>query len=189
MFTYFFVSILIIVFLFVGGFFLHFYRKPKQIVSINTDVVKSPAYGKIMKIIRNNNKIFIAIHLTLFDVHYQFSPVSGKITDMTYDATGKFHLSYDLNKSKNNEKTILTFKNKNGIFRVFQIAGNLVRRISVYKRIGDILSSGETIGIIYFGSRVDLIIENTEDFDLQVKEGQYLKGSYSTIGVYKKNWQ
>ena len=56
-------------------------------------------FNDLMKIIEEDDNIFIAIFLSPFDIHYQFSPVSGTIQDIKYDRTGKFSLAYELNKS------------------------------------------------------------------------------------------
>lgn len=177
--------IILILLLTISLFVIYFHRKPRQKVSTSTNVVHSPAYGKIMSIKNENNKIYIAIYLDLKDVHYQFSPVVGKITDIKHDKTGKFNLAYELNKSNDNEKAIYTIENEKGKFYVYQIAGKYVRRISVYKKKDDTVKIGNTLGLIHFGSRVDLVIENTNNFELLVKEGDYMSGSYSVIGKYK----
>jgi phosphatidylserine decarboxylase len=92
------------------SFLLFFYRYPfwlKQVININNNFVYSPAFGKIMTITKEKNgDVFIAIFLSPLDVHYQFSPIDGNITQLDYDANGKFELSYNLNKSKDNEKSI-----------------------------------------------------------------------------------
>ena len=179
-------------FLFIVLFFillyLFFYRFPKPIIRKNNfDHVYSPAFGKIMKIIRqSDNTLFIAIFLSPLDIHYQFCPVSGIIKDFKYDRTGQFELAYELNKSNNNEKVITTIQNKHGDFKIYQIAGFLVRRISSYieKNKNTTIDSGEAIGLIHFGSRVDIIIPKATEFNLKVKEGDYVNGFNTMLGYY-----
>jgi phosphatidylserine decarboxylase len=164
---------------------LYFYRCPSQKIHLNNyNIVYSPAYGKIMEIKKENNKIFIAIFLSPLDVHYQFVPISGKITDIIYDNTGQFNLAYDINKSRYNEKVIYNISNPNGIFTVYQIAGFMVRRITQMVNKYDNINAGELLGLIHFGSRVDIIIPNADKFKLQVKKNDYLKGTKSIIGIY-----
>ena len=167
-------------------FLAFFYRYPREnIREGNQDRVYSPAYGKIMSIKRrDDNTLYIAIFLSPLDIHYQFFPVSGKVKDIEYDATGKFELAYELNKSNENEKCIHVINNKHGDFIVYQIAGFLVRRISYYDKVGETYESGECIGIIKLGSRVDLIIPKADVFRLYVKEGDYMSGSESLIGEF-----
>jgi phosphatidylserine decarboxylase len=177
------ITILIFVILF---FLAFFYRYPTETIREgNVDQVYSPAYGKIMSIKRrDDNTLYIAIFLSPLDIHYQFFPVSGKVKDITYDHTGKFELAYELNKSNENEKCIHVINNKHGDFVVYQIAGFLVRRISYYDTIDKDYNSGEKLGLIHFGSRVDLIIPKADMFKLYVKEGDYVSGSKSMIGEY-----
>jgi phosphatidylserine decarboxylase len=151
----------------------------------NEDIVYSPAYGKIMKIqYLQGNKLHIAIFLSPIDIHRQYIPIDGYIKDIQYDRTGKFALAYKANKSDDNEKYITTLSTKYGDIKIYQIAGKLVRRISNYMKIGTEVSTGEQIGIIHFGSRVDIIIPNVSLFKLLVKEGEYMRGLDSKLGYY-----
>lgn len=165
-------------------FLLYFYRKPSQNILLqNTDIVYSPAYGKIMDIKQRQNDIYIAIFLSPLDVHYQFVPINGKIKSLTYDYNGQFNLAYDLNKSKENEKTIYQLENDKGIFTIYQIAGFFVRRIKPIAQVNQLVKTGDTLGLIHFGSRVDIIIPKN-NFKLMVKVGDYVKGTYSILGKY-----
>ena len=165
-------KLLIILFLLIIIFLCYFYRYPGELIKYNNvDTVYSPAYGKILNITKKENEIFIAIFLSPFDIHYQFSPIKGIVKDIKYDATNKFNLAYELNKSNENEKCIHTISNKHGDFKVYQIAGILVRRINYYDKVGETIETGKTIGLIEFGSRVDIIIPTTDKFNLLVKEG------------------
>lgn len=187
-----FFNILIAIIIFLAIFFTIFYRCPNPVIrKSNEDYVYSPGFGRIMKINHEQDNIFIAIFLSPLDIHYQFSPISGIVKDLKYDATGKFELAYELNKSNQNEKAITTITNKHGDFIVYQIAGFLVRRISTYCKIGQNIDCGEKIGLIHFGSRVDIIIpkkskEQDKEFVLSVKEGEYVNGFDTLLGYYSK---
>ena len=177
---------ILILFLILLAFLLYFYRpSPMNIRPNNEDDVYSPACGTIMDVIhQNNNTILIPIFLSIFDVHRQTFPVSGVITDVQYDATGKFNIAYKVNKSNCNEKVIHTLLNKNGTFKIYQIAGLLARRISYYNQPFAKVESGQDLGIIYLGSRVDIIIPNASNFHLLVKKGQKVDGSNTLLGSY-----
>lgn len=164
-------------------FILYFYRLPIQNIKNNTNVIYGPCYGKIMSIKQYKDNIYIAIFLSPFDVHYQFMPINGQITKINYDNNGKFNLAYELNKSNKNEKCIYTISTKFGDIKLYQIAGYFVRRISSFCSKGDKLKSGETIGLIHFGSRVDLLIPKN-NFRLCSKLGDYVNGSYTKLGYY-----
>jgi phosphatidylserine decarboxylase len=168
------------------AFLLFFYRYPFWLNLQNVDerAVSSPAYGTIMDIRKEDNgDYYIAIFLSPLDIHYQFAPITGEIIDKKYDATGKFELAYELNKSHQNEKAIYTIRSKRGDFKVFQIAGKLVRRISTFCQVGQQVNRGDPLGLIHFGSRVDIIIPNPKnDFQIGVKNGD--KVSPDTILGY-----
>ena len=166
-------------------FLIFFYRKPLiQLLPYNEDVVYSPAYGTIMDIIYKDNTIHIPIFLSPFDIHYQIVPIGGILTDVKYDNTGKFELAYKINKSSKNEKVIHTILNKHGIFKIYQIAGTLVRRITWYNNPIKKLITGELLGLIKFGSRVDIIIPNANKFNINVKKGDKVKGINTILGYY-----
>jgi phosphatidylserine decarboxylase len=169
-------------------FILYFLRYPTPIIrKDNFDNVYSPAFGKVMSIIkRDDDTLYLAIFLNPMDIHYQFYPVSGTVSDLKYDCSGKFDLAYELNKSNKNEKSIYTITNKHGDFIIYQIAGFLVRRISTYNKKGDEIESGQCMGVIYLGSRVDIIIPKASTFNLLVKEGDKVKGFNSLLGYYTK---
>lgn len=163
-----------------------FYRCPKpKIIKNNFNTVYSPAYGRIIDISKKDNKLFIAIFLSPLDIHYQFFPISGTIINREYDSSGKFNLAYDLNKSKYNEKHITTIRNYRGDFIIYQIAGFMVRRIEIFNEKKDYINTGEKLGLIHFGSRVDIIIPDADNFNINVKKNEYVKGIYTIIGKYK----
>ena len=166
---------------------INFYRCPTPIIRKNNeDVVYAPSFGKVLKIIQNDDdSVFVSIFLNPFDIHYQYYPVSGIIKDIKYDPTGNFALAYELNKSNENEKSITTLVNKNGEFKIYQIAGYLVRRIDNYGSVNKVVDSGEMLGIIHFGSRVDIIIPKSSNFVFQVKENDVVKGFNTILGYYK----
>ena len=166
---------------------LFFYRFPneRQCKPEDKSIVYSPAYGRIMKITeRDDGTLYIAIFLSPLDVHYQFFPVSGTVTNIEHDHNGKFELAYELNKSNDNEKCIHVINNEYGDFTVYQIAGFLVRRISPYDTIGQKAVSGKCMGLIQFGSRVDIIIPQSNRFKLLVGEGDYVNAENTILGHY-----
>jgi phosphatidylserine decarboxylase len=111
--------------------------------------------------------------------------MSGIITSQIYDNTGKFNLAYDLNKSKYNEKVITTLHNSfiNDDIEIYQIAGFFVRRIENEKYDNKFIIIGSKLGMIRFGSRVDLVLPS-KGLRLDVKENDYVNGPYTKIGEY-----
>ena len=100
----------------------------------------------------------ISIFLNIFDVHVNRAPISGVITDITYK-TGQFLVASRELASSDNEQNIITVRAQDGTTVVFkQIAGLIARRIVCYKKAGDFVQAGERIGLIKFGSRVDVLL-------------------------------
>jgi phosphatidylserine decarboxylase len=167
-------------------FVLFFYRKPKlNIQSYNDQIMYSPASGTIQQIrFRSDNTIHIAIFLSPFDQHYQVAPMNGTVVNQVYDQNGQFKLAYKLTKAHDNEKMITFFSTKNGIVTITQIAGYFVRRIKSFIKKGKRVTSGELIGMITFGSRVDIVIPNSANFRLNVKEGDKVDAGWTQLGVY-----
>jgi phosphatidylserine decarboxylase len=167
-------------------FLIFFYRMPAPILRKDSfDTVYSPAYGTVLETIETPQHVFIAIFLSPFDVHYQYAPVSGVVKNVTYDPTGQFALAYDLNKSRENEKAITSITTPNGTFIVQQIAGTLVRRISTFVNEGEKIESGQLLGLIHFGSRVDIFIpKSLRSFRTAVRKGDRVSGSATVLGHY-----
>jgi phosphatidylserine decarboxylase len=181
----FFIGILILLFI------LFFFRHPYiNIPYIDDNVILSPAYGTIKYIKIKDDYTHIIIFLSPLDVHVQYYPIRGSVINQYHDFSRKFHLAFKLNKSNLNEKIITTIKPNINIDNIIvqQIAGFLVRRIST--KIKNIPSDGVTVepgnklGMIYFGSRVDLILP-TKNLNLLVTVNQKVKGPYTKIGFYK----
>lgn len=181
------IAIIIIV---VMIFMSYFYRKPLNTIRNDTDgknsnLITSPAYGtvyEILPVVKNDHQYtHISIFLSPADVHFQYFPTNATFVKTTYDATGKFSLAYEMNKSNENEKSITEIKTKNGdsIF-ITQIAGFLVRRINTKKfKEGADIKAGQELGMIKFGSRVD--VEIPSEYKILIKEGEYLYGPETII--------
>jgi phosphatidylserine decarboxylase len=182
-------NIIIIVSLLVLLFIKYFYRFPYDIFylkqSLREDKVYSPAYGKIIKINKTDDNIHIAIFLSPFDIHYQFAPINGIVKKITYDPSGKFNLAYELDKSNKNEKAIYTISNNKGEFIIYQISGFLTRDIHIFVKENQEIKTGVVLGLIDFGSRVDIIIPiKNQKFELLVKEDDKVQGIHSVLGKY-----
>ena len=166
------IAIVIIPFYNIFGFLLfilaifiyYFFRDPIRVVP-NEDVIISPADGKVTYIgIEKAPKnldidqkfIKISIFLSIFNVHVNRMPITGTIVKIKY-LNGKF-INASLNKSseKNERNIILIKKENNDYFILTQIAGLIARRIICIIRESQTLKKGDRVGIIKFGSRVDL---------------------------------
>ena len=140
-----------------AAFCAWFFRDPERPIPVGS-VAVSPADGKVVAVVKENGRTRISIFLNIFDVHVNRSPVSGVITEYVYQK-GKFLVASQEAASSENEQTIITIRSQDGTLVVFkQIAGLIARRIIFNKKPGDIVQTGERIGMIKFGSRVDVIL-------------------------------
>lgn len=170
---YLYVGILIIIGL------LLFFRDPERFPASNnlTDVV-SPADGRILKIQDNQLSIFMNLH----NVHVNRSPIDGEIVDIRYHKGGKFPaFSKD---SDRNERNIVTIRTRIGNVIVTQVSGAVVRRIVCYVKQKDEITRGQRIGMIRFGSRVDVLLPRNYSF--VVSPGQKVKAGETTIAKLLK---
>jgi phosphatidylserine decarboxylase len=141
----------------VGAFCAWFFRDPERPLPAGP-VALSPADGRVMCVVQEGDRrTRISIFLNIFDVHVNRSPISGVITDITYKR-GQFLVASREIASAENEQNIITVRAEDGTIVVFkQIAGLIARRIVCTKAVGDFVQAGERIGMIKFGSRVDVI--------------------------------
>ena len=139
---------------------LLFYRNYECSVNYSDNVVVSPADGVIQYIEDYPDYFCIGIFLGVHNIHTQVYPVNGKVVERYYDETGKFDLVVDGTKGRDNEKKIHTIKTRKGTnVVVSQIAGFLPRRIASDDAVRNHVKAGQYLGIIKFGSRVDLKIQ------------------------------
>jgi phosphatidylserine decarboxylase len=143
----------------------YFFRDPPRITPVRDGLVVSPADGVVTQIVNalpppelilaGRPLLRLSIFMNVFDCHVNRSPVSGRISRIAYKA-GKF-LNADLDKaSEDNERNSFIIDAPDGQYGVVQIAGLLARRIIVWSREGEMVSVGDRLGMIRFGSRVDV---------------------------------
>ncbi len=170
--------------LLLGFFFLWFFRDPQRQIPQAAGALVSPADGKITDISRVNvagtRQTRISIFLSVFDVHVNRSPIAGVITDIQYQR-GKFLDARSPACAEQNEQNIVTAEGDGQKVVFKQIAGLLARRIVFTPKIGDQVARGQRIGLIKFGSRVDVLF--TSEAALQVKVGDRVKGGSSVLAV------
>jgi phosphatidylserine decarboxylase len=170
-----------------GAFFLWFFRDPERRIPQQPGAIVSPADGKVTAVTDSDEggsrKRRISIFLNVFDVHVNRSPVSGTLTALSYQK-GKFGNAMGAGSSDVNEQNVVTVKSDDGYTVVFkQIAGLLARRIVFHPRVGDHVERGQRVGLIKFGSRVDVVCD--QDVDVQVRVGDRVRGGSSILGVAK----
>jgi phosphatidylserine decarboxylase len=169
-----------------GAFFLWFFRDPERTIPDGSGVVVSPADGKVTAISQitqdGEQKTRVSIFLNVFDVHVNRAPIGGTITALSYQK-GKFGNAMSADSSYANEQNIVTVKGDGQTVVFKQIAGLLARRIVFNPRAGDNLERGQRVGLIKFGSRVDVVLD--EAVDIRVKVGDRVRGGSSILGVLR----
>jgi phosphatidylserine decarboxylase len=169
-----------------GAFLLWFFRDPERKVPDAPGVVVSPADGKVTAVAQftenGQPKRRISIFLNVFDVHVNRSPIAGTITSLFYQK-GKFGNAMSAGSSDANEQNIVTVQGEGQTIVFKQIAGLLARRIVFQPRTGDRVERGQRVGLIKFGSRVDVVLDAA--VDVQVKVGDRVAGGSSILGVLR----
>lgn len=165
--------------LLLAAFCAWFFRDPERPIPAGP-VAVSPADGKVMAVVQEpGGRVRISIFLNVFDVHVNRSPISGVIVDARYQK-GKFLVASREEASSDNEQTVITVRGKDGIVVVFkQIAGLIARRIVFTKKTGDFVETGERIGLMKFGSRMDVILG--PEWVIAVTPGMRVTGGSSII--------
>ncbi len=182
-----FIPIISILFLIISIYIFYFFRDPKRAVP-NDDFVISPADGIVTfigksnypdEINSNNECVKVSIFLNIFNVHVNRMPVSGTIDSINYISGKFFNASLDKS-SKNNERNIISIKNKKSeLIVVSQIAGLIARRIVCNLKENQDVIKGNRFGIIKFGSRVDLYLPL--DYEILISLGQTMIGGETII--------
>lgn len=167
--------IVAIILLVILVFLLFFYRDFPINRKYPLNAIISPADGTITDIISTKNSTIISIFLSPLNIHTQVYPITGTVILTQYDNTGKFDIVVKRDKCRENEKVIQYIQSNynNTIVTVTQIAGFLPRRISTGSFQGKKVKAGEYLGIIKFGSRVDLEIPREVNISLKVGDRVY----------------
>jgi phosphatidylserine decarboxylase len=164
-----------------AAFCLYFFRDPERTVPPGP-VAVSPADGKVVVVKPENGGQRISIFLNVFDVHVNRTPIPGRVADVRYQE-GQFLVASKEAASHSNEQNTITVDGMVGgeptrvVFK--QIAGLIARRIVCYKKPGDTVAAGERIGLIKFGSRVD--VQLGPEWEVVVRVGQRVSGGSSVI--------
>lgn len=156
-------------------FVLYFFRDINYTIPIDEKSIHSPCQGTILKVTRKDGVIQIATFLSVFDIHVQYTPCSGKVINQVYKE-GEFNMANDFEKSNLNERLDTTIENPIfGNVVVRQIAGLIARRIVPFIKIGDSVQQNEPLGLIRFGSRVDIFLPDKPEYKILVKSGDKIE--------------
>ncbi len=161
-----------------AAFCLYFFRDPERAIP-DGPVAVSPADGKVVAIRTSDpTAARISIFLNIFDVHVNRAPVGGTITKVEYKK-GQFLVASREVASSENERNTVSITGEGTSVGFAQIAGLIARRIVFYKKLGDQVAKGERVGLIKFGSRVDVFLG--PEWEITVKPGEHVAGGSSIL--------
>ncbi len=183
------ILIVAVITLIIGILIFNFFRHPKRQLVPNENKIFSPADGKVVTIEKlidtayfNDERLQISIFMSLTDVHINWVPISGKIVYKRY-FPGKHMVAFNPKSSEKNERAEIVVRTKTGKeILVRQVAGIMARRVINYYSAEDEIKQFNEIGIIKFGSRLDVILPT--DVNVTVKLGQKVKGIETCLAEF-----
>ncbi|MFZ0954368.1 MAG: phosphatidylserine decarboxylase [Candidatus Sulfotelmatobacter sp.] len=169
-------------------FFLWFFRDPERTIPDAAGAIVSPGDGKVTEAsivtVGGEKQVRISIFLSVFDVHVNRSPIAGVVSEVRYQR-GKFLNAMNQASAEQNEQNIVRVEGDGQAVVFKQIAGLLARRIVFHPKVGERLERGQRVGLIKFGSRVDVLCDTTAA--LQVKVGDRVRGGATVLAYLQPN--
>jgi phosphatidylserine decarboxylase len=165
-----------------AAFFLWFFRDPERTIPTGSGLIVSPGDGLVTETASiqtpQGPRQRVSIFLSVFDVHVNRSPIGGVLTSVRYQK-GQYLNAMNPDSADQNEQNIVTVRGEGMEVTFKQIAGLLARRIVFNLSEGETVERGQRVGLIKFGSRVNVIVP--AEADLRVKKGQRVKGGSSVL--------
>jgi phosphatidylserine decarboxylase len=155
---------------------LFFYRgAPRAELEVaskySDNIVIAPCNGRIMKIIERGDKLQLSVFLNVHNIHVQYVPIGGRVRSIMHK-DGEFHPAYFFEKSQFNERVETIIETFVGDVHIVQIAGQVARRIVSFLEVGEKVERSDPLGLIKFGSRVDIWLPKTHVKSIHVKEDE-----------------
>ena len=170
------------VLVFLALFVFSFFRDPDRVIPVEPGAIVSPADGRVVVVTEEKNAgrpgQRLSIFLAIWNVHVNRAPAAGTITNVEY-RPGKFFAAMRERASLENEQNVFTLSTEAGEMIFKQIAGLIARRVVSWKRPSEQVLRGERIGLVRFGSRVDVWLP--KGAEIVVKVGEHVKGGSSLI--------
>jgi phosphatidylserine decarboxylase len=170
------------VLMFLALFVFSFFRDPERVIPAEPGAVVSPGDGRVVVVTDEEHAgrlgKRVSIFLAVWNVHVNRSPATGTITNLEY-RPGKFLAAMRERTSLENEQNVFTLATDAGEIVFKQIAGLIARRVVAWKKAGEKVARGERIGLVRFGSRVDLWVP--KEAEILVKVGDNVKGGSSVL--------
>lgn len=165
-------------------FFLWFFRDPERLIPAGDGLIVSPGDGLVTETARIDTpagpRQRISIFLSVFDVHVNRSPISGVLSRVEYQK-GLYLNAMNPSSAERNEQNVVTVRGEQYEVTFKQIAGLLARRIVFDFKEGDVVERGQRVGLIKFGSRVDVLVP--PEAAVRVKVGERVRGGSSVLAA------
>ena len=167
---------------------VQFFRDPNRVTPAGDNLIIAPADGKVIAVGEaldsplNPPGQRVSIFMSPINVHVNRAPVAGTVKERTH-RNGRFFSAFKAQAARDNEQTLLVLGTPFGDVAIKQVAGFLARRIICHPKPGDKLSAGARIGMIRFGSRVDLFLPGQAT--LKVRVGDRVTAGETIVGVFE----
>ena len=173
-----------------AGYMLYFFRDPPRHPPSDPNVVVAGADGVIMGIkevqepqFLSNRTVRISIFLSLFDVHVNRAPLAGRVTSLGY-YPGRRFFTFQEKSSEENQHSAIVIEGSRTRCLVKQIVGPVARRVVYWLEPGQQLALGERIGMMKFGSRLDLYLP-ADDVDVSAKVGDRVRAGETVVATLR----
>lgn len=170
------------VLVFLALFIFSFFRDPERVIPSEPGAVVSPGDGRVVVVTDEENAgrpgKRVSIFLAVWNVHVNRAPATGTITKLEY-RPGKFLAAMRERASLENEQNVFTLSTEAGEMVFKQIAGLIARRVVSWKKEGEKVARGERVGLVRFGSRVDVWVP--KEAEILVKVGDNVNGGSSVL--------
>jgi phosphatidylserine decarboxylase len=175
-----------LIFFALAAFICYFFRDPQRVSPTDPAVVVSPADGRVMEVVQESLNgrpgTRISIFLAIWNVHVNRSPMAGLFRKVEY-RPGRFYGAMRSRASQQNEQNVIYLETAHGEIMFKQIAGWVARRVVCWKAPGDTVASGERIGLIRFGSRMDVWLP--EGVQILAQPGRHVAGGVSVLAKWQ----
>lgn len=173
-----------------AGFMLFFFRNPERIPPSDSSIIVAGADGTIMAVkemredsLLKTDTIRISIFLSLFDVHVNRAPIAGKINFLQY-YPGKRYFTFMEKSSDYNQHSSILIENARTRCLVNQIVGPVARRVVYWLELGQTVAMGDRIGMMKFGSRLDMYFPKA-DIEVLIKPGAKVTAGVTAVARLK----
>ncbi|HEV2387677.1 MAG TPA: phosphatidylserine decarboxylase [Candidatus Acidoferrales bacterium] len=169
-----------------AAFVFFFFRDPDRAAPPDPAAVVSPADGRVLEVVdetldgRLGRRV--SIFLSLWDVHVNRAPAAGRIARIEYQP-GKFHAAMRARAGTENERNVIRLETGRGPVVVKQIAGLIARRVLLWMPEGSPVERGQRIGMIRFGSRVEMWLP--DQAEIRVRPGEHVRGGSSVVAEWQ----